>query len=65
MSLIQREGRPALDLVPDSTPVTAGWDEEYNDPMNDRNKPVPLRKGNEPANGWTKELFDTNQDDSV
>jgi hypothetical protein len=65
MALPQREGAASLDIAPDATPVTAGWDESYNDPMNDRNKPVPLRKGGPAPNGWVDELYDTNQDDSV
>jgi hypothetical protein len=65
MGLPQREGRPVLDISPDATPVTAGWDEHFNDPMNDRNKPVPIRKGNADPNGWVHELFDVNQDDNV
>jgi hypothetical protein len=65
MSLPQREGAAALDLTPDATPVTSSWDEIYNDPMNDRNKPVPDRKGPPAKNGWVDELFDTNQTDSV
>lgn len=53
MSLPQREGRPALDLSPDSTPDTASWDEDYGDVgMNPLNEPVPVRKGKEPPNGW-------------
>ena len=63
--LIQREGRPALDLTPDATPSTAGWDERYDDPANDRNKPVPERKGAAEPNGWVNDAFDTNQTDEV
>jgi hypothetical protein len=56
MSLIQREGRPSLDLSPDATPTTAGWDEKYITSSNDCNDPVPVRKGKAEDNGWTKEL---------
>lgn len=61
MSLIQREGRPALDISPDATPNTAAWETQYNNPMNELNKPVPERKGAPEANGWTKEAYDVNQ----
>lgn len=58
MGLPQREGRPALSIAPeDSLPDTASWETQYNDPMNDLNAPVPLRKGKEPVNGWTKEAY--------
>ena len=52
MSLPQREGRPALDLSPDETPNTAGWNERYDDPANPLNEPVPIRKGPAEVNGW-------------
>lgn len=65
MALPQREGRPGLDISPEATPDTAGWTEKFNSPGNDLNKPVPQRKGGPEPNGWTKELFDTNQDDEV
>ena len=54
MALPQREGRPALDISPDETPSTAGWCEEFNDPMNPLNKPVPVRSGQADVNGWTR-----------
>ena len=62
MALPQREGRPALSIKPDATPSTAGWCEEYNDPMNPLNKPVPERKGPPEVNGWQNEMFDTMQE---
>jgi len=66
MSLIQREGRPALDLTPDATPSTAGWDEHYgNKPMNPLNEAVPERKGKEPVNGWMTERYDTTQTEEL
>jgi hypothetical protein len=56
MSLPQREGRPELDLSPDSTPNTASWDEDYgNTGMNPLNKPVKVRKGGPAENGWMEE----------
>ena len=58
MSLPQREGRPALDLAPDSTPSNAGWIEKYVTSSNECNDPVPERKKPEPPNGWTKEAYD-------
>jgi hypothetical protein len=55
MSLIQREGRPKLDLTPDETPDTAAWDEHYgNVGMNPMNNPSPIHTGDWPVNGWTK-----------
>lgn len=65
MGMPQREGRPKLDLSPDTTPNTAGWGDHFDDPMNDRNKPVPVRKGPADENGWVHEAFDTNQDKEV
>jgi len=53
MGLPQREGRPALNISPEATPDTASWAEDYdNVGMNPLNKPVELRKGKEPVNGW-------------
>lgn len=65
MPLPQRDGRPSLDLTPDATPKTASWVTQYNDPMNDRNAPVKEREGPADPNGWTKEMYDTNQDKDV
>lgn len=65
MSLPQREGRPKLDLTPDKTPSTAGWAEQYTDPANECNEPVKERKGPPEPNGWTKELYDVNQDKEI
>lgn len=65
MSLPQREGAASLDISPDATPSTAGWDTNFNDPMNDLNKPVKEHTGKFPANGWTKELYDTNQTEEI
>jgi hypothetical protein len=62
MALPQREGRPTLDLTPDKTPNTASWDEKYITSMNECNDPVPERKGKPEPNGWTKEMYDVNQD---
>ena len=44
----------ASDLSPDATPTTAGWCEEYNDPMNPLNKPAPIRTGKPDVNGWLR-----------
>lgn len=53
MSLIQREGRPALDISPEKTPDTASWDEDYNDlGMNPLNYPVKEDRSKYPPNGW-------------
>lgn len=58
MSLIQREGRPALDLKPSADDTAefnsgAACQEDYGDVgMNPLNHPVPVRKGQEPVNGW-------------
>lgn len=66
MALIQREGRPKLDLTPDATPSTAGWAEHYdNKPMNPLNEAVPERKGKPDINGWQHEAYDVNQVDEV
>lgn len=55
--LIQREGRPDLDLTPDETPNTAGWAEKYIVGANPLNAPVPERKGPPDINGWQHEIF--------
>jgi len=61
MSLIQREGRPSLDIAPEKTPNTASWDEHYDNlGANDLNNPVPERKGKPEPNGWTNEAYDVN-----
>jgi hypothetical protein len=66
MSLIQREGRPALDISPSKTPDTASWDETYdNKGMNPLNNPVPDRKGKPPVNGWLVEAYDSEQTDDI
>ncbi len=61
MALIQRQGRPALDITPDTTPKTASWGEHFDEPMNPLNAARPERKGKPEVNGWTKEAYDTNQ----
>lgn len=62
MALPQREGRPALDLAPDKTPNTASWETQYNEPMNELNAPVTVRKGPADPNGWVNEAYDVNQE---
>lgn len=39
--------------------------ESFDEPGNERNAPVPLRKGPPAANGWEKELYDVNIDVDV
>lgn len=59
MGLPQREGRPSLDISPDATPQTAGWDEHYdNKGANKLNHPVPERKGGPDPDGWGHEAYD-------
>lgn len=67
MGMPQREGRPKLDLTPDSTPETASWAEQYNESGNVNNQPVPLRKKPAPHDGWDPrfEAYDTNQDKDI
>lgn len=57
MGLPQRDGRPKLDLAPEANP-SVDWPERYNDPANELNKPVPLRKGGPAANGWEVEPYE-------
>lgn len=53
------------DVLPEGKPYRnpgKSDQESFNDPMNDLNAPVPLRKGPAEDNGWVNEFYDTNQD---
>lgn len=70
MGMPQRENRPKLDLTPEDADYYQKRPElqaesYYNDPMNDLNAPVPVRKGQAEPNGWTKEAYDINHVDDV
>jgi hypothetical protein len=57
---------PHRDVSPAATPKhTKPTQESFNDPMNDCNKPVPLRKGGPDENGWMHEAYDVNHDEEI
>ncbi len=60
------ENGPHRDVSPAATPsVTKYGQTSHDDPGNDLNKPVALRKGGPDANGWEHEAYDVNQDHEI
>lgn len=63
MSLPQRDGRPALNILPSPTPNTAGWAKHFDNlGAHDCNDPAPLRKGSGVDERGT--LVDTDNDEA-